>query len=125
MPARFSILLLIAAMASCRPPPQPLPVPVPVIRAYTQFSPGDTLGSVWTQLGLDQVPVRYRTGMPDEVMGMVFFMDDGNLHVDAKKVGDTWVLISTPLLEPSTLTATDRLAAWDNGSDPQNRPGKN
>ncbi len=127
MPTRFSIMVLIAALAAaagCRQEAAPPPVPVPVVRAYTQFSPGDTLELVQIQLGLNQVPVRYRTGMPDGVMGMVYFMEDGNLHVDAKKLGDTWVLTSTPLLQPSTLTATERLAAWDDGSDPQNRIGK-
>jgi hypothetical protein len=123
--ARFSMLLLIVSLAGCRPQAQQSqpPIPVPVVRAYTQFSPGDTLELVRIQLNLAQVPVRYRTGMPDGVMGMVYFMDDGNLHVDAKKVGDTWVLTTTPLLDPSTLTAAERLAAWDNGSDPQNRNG--
>jgi hypothetical protein len=126
MPARLPIALCIAALAvtGCRPAASPPPVPVPLVHAYTQFSPGDTLELVQIQLGLNQVPVRYRTGMPDGVMGMVYFMDDGNLHIDAKKLGDTWVLASTPLLQPSTLSATERLTQWDNGSDPQNRPGK-
>lgn len=126
MQARLSIPLLItiAALAGCRQQASPPPIPVPVVHAYTQFSPGDTLELVQIQLGLTQVPVRYRTGMPDGVMGMVYFMDDGNLHVDAKKLGDTWILTSTPLLQPSTLTASERLAAWDNGSDPQNLTSK-
>jgi hypothetical protein len=126
MPARLSILLSVAALAlaSCRPVASPPPDPVPVVRAYTQFSSGDTLELVQIQLGLNTVSVRYRTGMPDGVMGMVYFMDDGNLHVDAKKVGDTWVLASIPLLQPSILSPTDRLALWDDGSDPQNRTSK-
>ncbi len=125
MPSRFSILTLIAlALAGCRPQPSPPPIPPTVVHAYTQFSPGDTLELVQIQLGLNDVPVRYRTGMPDGVMGMVYFMEDGNLHVDAKKLGDTWVLTSTPLLDPSTLTATERLARWDDGSDPQNRTSR-
>jgi len=57
-------------------------------------------------------------------MGMIYFLEDGNLHVDARKIGDTWVILSVPILEPSTLSATERLAEWDNGSDPQNLRGR-
>jgi hypothetical protein len=116
------VILLALALAGCRPSPQAQPPPV--VRAYTQFSPGDTLELVQIQLGLNQYSVRYRGSMPSGVMGMVYFLDDGNLHIDARKVGNTWVIMSVPLLEPSTLSAADRLAEWDRGSDPQDLAGK-
>jgi len=129
MPIRPPLLVLPAAMvlmalAGCRQPPAAASAPGPVVRAYAQFSAGDTLETVQAQLGLDQYPLRYRTGMPDGVMGMIYFLEDGNLHVDARKIGDTWVILSVPILEPSTLSATERLAEWDNGSDPQNLRGR-
>ena len=131
MSSRPAMLLLtiiaLAALAACRPAPPPDAVPAatpPVVRAYTQFSPGDTLELVRIQLGLDNYEVRYRSSMPEGLMGMVYFLDDGNLHIDAKKVGDTWVIISVPLLDPSTLPAADRVAEWDRGADPQDREGK-
>jgi hypothetical protein len=84
-----------------------------------QFSPGDTLELVRIQMGLDRYEVRYRSSMPEGMMGMVVFMDDGNLHIDARKVGETWVLVSVPLLDPSNLPAADRVAEWDRGADAQ------
>jgi hypothetical protein len=90
-----------------------------MVRAYTQFSAGDTLELVRIQLGLDNYEVRYRSSMPEGQMGMVYFMDDGNLHVDAKKIGNTWVILSVPLLEPSAAPAADRAAEWDRAADAQ------
>jgi hypothetical protein len=125
IPLLLAALVLIAA---CRPGPPPTVEPgatPPVVRAYTQFSPGDTLDLVRIQLGLDKYEVRYRSSMPPDLLGAVYFLDDGNLHIDAKKIGDTWVLISTPLLEPSDVPASERVAEWDRGSDKQNLTGKN
>jgi len=59
--------------------------------------------------------------MPDGQMSMVYFLEQGNLHIDAKKIGDTWVIISAPMLDPSTIPAADRLAEWDRAADAQNR----
>ncbi|MGA3171466.1 MAG: hypothetical protein ABSE62_10675 [Chthoniobacteraceae bacterium] len=113
-------MLLALALAACRPAPSAAPsAPAPVVRAYTQFSPGDTLDLVQTQLGLDGYEVRYRSSMPVGQMGMVYFLDDGNLHIDAKKIGDTWVILNVPLLDPSNVPAADRVAEWDRGADAQ------
>ena len=120
-------LLLAVLLAACRPaspghPQTPTPADTPpVIRLFSQFSPGDTLDLVQTQFGLNNYEVRYRSSMPPGQMGMVYFLDEGNLHVDAKKVGSTWVILTVPFLEPSTIPSTDRVAAWDRGADPQNR----
>ena len=117
-PLAFLLLLL----AACRPaPPLQFPAPSPVVRAFAQFSPGDTLELVQIQLGLSGYEVRYRSSMPPDQMGMVYFLDEGNLHIDVKKIGDTWVLITVPFLEPSTIPAADRVADWDRGADSQNR----
>lgn len=98
--------------------PAPTPAP-PVVRAYNQFSPGDPLELVQTQLGLNAYEVRYRSGMPDGQMGMVYFLDEGNLHIDAKKSGGTWVILSVPLLDPSSVPAAERVAEWDRAADAQ------
>jgi hypothetical protein len=119
--------VLLLTLAACRPAPPSPQAPAatpPVVRAYAQFSPGDTLDLVRIQLGLDNYEVRYRSSMPQGLMGMVYFLDDGNLHIDAKKVGETWVILSVPLLDPSPLPAADRVAEWDRGADPQNREAK-
>ena len=125
----FSSIWLLATLptlVACHAPPptQNPPSPQPIVRAYTQFAPGDTVDLVRIQLGLDKYEVRYRSGLPADLMGMVYFMDDGNLHVDARKEGETWVLVSVPLLDPSPLPAADRGADWDRGADAQDRPGK-
>ncbi len=123
-------ILAAALLTACRPisisfklytpTPTPTPVPTPpVVRAFTQFSAGDTLDLVRIQLGLDNYEVRYRTTMPEGEMGMIYFLDDGNLHIDAKKVGNTWVILSVPLLDPSPIPAADRAAEWDRAADSQ------
>ncbi|HEX4083373.1 MAG TPA: hypothetical protein VHY22_00575 [Chthoniobacteraceae bacterium] len=114
-----SCILLAAALASCRPPPPPPVQQAPVVRAFSQYSRGDTLELLRIQLSLDNYPVRYRTSMPPDEMGMVYFLEDGNLHVDVKRLGSTWVLLSTPLLDPSTVPAEDRVEEWDRGADAQ------
>jgi len=123
MLTRHAIPLLAAifALAACSPPPPPeAPAPSPpIVRAYTQFSPGDPVDLVRTQLGLDKYEARYRGALPPDLMGIVYFLDDGNLHIDAKKVGDTWVLVAVPLLDPSPISAADRVAEWDRGADKQ------
>jgi hypothetical protein len=120
-----AVAVLLAALTACHPAPPPAVVAetAPIVRAYTQFSPGDTLELVRIQLGLDNYEVRYRSSMSDGLMGIVYFLDEGNLHIDAKKVGNTWVIVSVPLLDPSTVPAAVRAAEWDRGADPQNRKG--
>jgi hypothetical protein len=124
-PAMALLLAALVAMVACRPAPPAAAAPTPpVVRAYTQFSPGDPVDLVQTQLGLNNYEVRYRSSMPADLMGIVYFLDDGNLHIDAKRVGDTWVIISVPLLDPSTVPAADRVAEWDRGADKQNLEAK-
>jgi hypothetical protein len=121
---KFKCLLLLL-LTACRPAPtSPLSPTPPPIQAFTQFSPGDTVDLLRIKLNLDYYEVRYRASMPPDEMGAVYFLEDGNLHVDAKKIGDTWVLISIPVLEPSTLTAAARVAAWDRACDPQSNPSR-
>jgi hypothetical protein len=96
----------------------------PIARVYTQFSAGDPLDAVQTQLGLNNYEVRYRSGMAGDEMGMVYFLDDGNLHIDARKVGGAWIILSPPLLDPSDVSAADRVAEWDRGADSQAIKGK-
>jgi hypothetical protein len=130
MRARRAIRFLLAALAGvtgCRPATAPEAVPAatpPVVRAYRQFTPGDTLDLVRVELGLDNYEARYRSSLPEGSMGVVYFMDEGNLHIDAKKVGETWVLVSVPLLEPSSVPARERVAEWDLGADAQNLKGE-
>ena len=119
------VVVMMSAAAGCRPGLQPkaarqLPVATPPVAiAFAQYSAGDTLDLLRAQLGLDYFPVRYRTGMPAGEMGMIYFLNEGNLHIDARQLGDTWVILSVPLLEPSKRSADDRVAEWDRGADPQ------
>jgi hypothetical protein len=129
MLTRFAVPLVLAALfvlAACNPPtpPEPPAPSPPVVLAYTQFSPGDPVDLVRVRLGLDKYEARYRSGLPQGLTGIVYFLDDGNLHIDARKVGDTWVLVATPLLEPSDVPAADRVAEWDRGADKQSLDSK-
>jgi hypothetical protein len=122
--SRLHLLLIPVAatlLAGCHsaPPPAAAADTPAKIRIYSQYSQGDTLDLVQTQLGLDTYEVRYRTGMPDGQMSMVYFLPDGNLHIDAGKIGSTWTILSSPLLEPSSEPAQDRVAEWDRAADQQ------
>jgi hypothetical protein len=130
-PIRTALLLAasLLAMAACRPAPIAVapdaPVPTPALaRGYTQFSPGVPLDTVRTQLGLDKYEARYRSSLSSDLMGVIYFLDDGNLHIEARKVDDAWVLLSVPLLDPSDIPAADRVAAWDRGADKQDLESK-
>ena len=116
---RLGLAPLLTACHPSSPPPSSSPTPPPVARAFNQFSPGDTWDLVRIQLSLDTYEVRYRTSMPPDQMGMVYFLEDGNLHLDVKKLGDTWVLISVPLLDPSPIPAPERVVQWDRAADAQ------
>jgi hypothetical protein len=123
MMLRSAIPVALISLAGCRPAPTPeRQAPAaspPVVRAYSQFTRGVALELVQTELDLYQYEVRYRSPMPEGQMGMVYFLNDGNLHIDAEKIDGTWVILNVPILEPSNLSATDRLALWDRGADTQ------
>ena len=120
---RLSFLIGLAGMlplAGChRSPSAPAAATPAPVQAYTQFSPGDTLHLVQVQLELDDKEVRFRSGMPPDKMSMIYFLENGNLHIDVTKVGDTWVLMTVPILEPAADSVEARVAAWDKGSDSQ------
>jgi hypothetical protein len=123
MMIRPVILVALISLAGCGRTPSPGPqapaASPPVVRAYSQFSRGVALEVVQTELHLSEYEVRYRSPMPAGRMGMVYFLNDGNLHIDAEKIDDTWVILDVPLLEPSNISAADRVALWDRGADTQ------
>lgn len=123
-----AVLMMAAAvwlLGGCHKAPEGTPAETPLrIKVYNQYSQGDTLNLVRTELGLDHYEVRYRSGMPDGELGAVYFLPDGNLHVDAQQVGETWVLMSVPVLEPSAVPAEERAMEWDRGSDRQDIRGR-
>jgi hypothetical protein len=85
---------------------------------------GDSFDLVRENMGLDRFAARYRSGLPADLMGVVYFVDEGNLHVDLKKQGDAWVLVAPPILDPATTPVADRVAEWDRGADQQNLESK-
>lgn len=121
-----SLLILLALLlAACRQSAQQAQQDIPVaIRVYSQYTQGDTLELVRIKLSLDQYEVRYRAGLPPGQLGAIYFLPDGDLHIDAEKVGDTWVLLNSPMLELSGKSPQERVADWDTAADSQNNPHK-
>ena len=98
-----------------RPPERP----PPPIQLYSRFAAGDELQSVLEALDVNTKDVRYLESMPEGQMGAVYFLDEGNVRITARKEEGRWVLATTPFLEPSSVPVEQRLEAWDRGADKQ------
>jgi hypothetical protein len=127
---KFSALILLAmvclagATGCKRAVPYRGPKPEkPVAFSYADHPAGSDLQALIDDFKLDRADVRYRQGMPDHRKSAVYFMIEGNLHVESQRVenGD-WVLLSTPYLEPSDKPVEERLAKWDGSIEPEGAP---
>ena len=122
------ILLMIALSVpqhGCRRPvpyrgPQ---IEKPSVQAYATHPAWSSLQALIDDFKLDRAEVRYRQGLPETRKSAVYFMEEGNLHVEAVQVenGD-WLLMSAPYLEPLELPVTDRISKWDAAVEPENSP---
>lgn len=104
--------------------PTPSPSPPAVIQIYSRYAIGNDLQFVLDELGASDQAVRYRSGLGPDEMSMVYFLVNGDLHVDAKKENGRWVLRAVPFAELAAGRSIEqRLEAWDRGADPQNDRG--
>ena len=112
--------ILVAGCHQQSPPQAAGPSPTPGVQMFSQFA-GRSLADVRDQMNLDYCQVRYRSGMPEGMFEAVYFLEDGNFHVYARRVDGGWVVASPPLLELAKTSADDRVAAWDKESDSRGR----
>ena len=127
----FAAALLIALatipFTACKrtPPYRGPEVNKPLAMAYADHPAGSSLQTLIEDFQLNRADVRYRTDVPDNRRSAVYFMIEGNLHVDSQLAENgEWVLLSMPYLEPSDKPVDARLAKWDNAieTDTGDRP---
>jgi len=120
----FLILLSVVLPCCKRATPYRGPkIEKPLATAYSNHPAGSGLLDLIDDFKLDHAEVRYRAGLPDSRKSALYFMEEGNLHVEAMlNENGEWVLISTPYLEPSSIPAPDRLSKWDAAVESDNSP---
>ncbi|GEM_PF-5788326 len=94
------------------------------VEIYSQFAAGDELPAVLGELDLNDKPVRFRNGMPPGEISAVYFVEHGNVHIEAKTVEGRQVLRTAPFFEAVNGTVEERVAAWDAAADEQNKTFK-
>jgi hypothetical protein len=95
----------------------------PVVLSYASHPPGSSLQDLIDDFNLDHAEVRYHKGLPDNRKSAVYFMEEGNLHVEAQQnENGEWILLSTPYLEPLDLPIENRLSKWDASVEPDSTP---
>lgn len=111
-----AVLLLgavLAVAAGCKRPGPP-PAPPVVVGILRDVGPGDDLALFRARIGLGERWARERRGLPPGRRSYVYFLPEGNLHVDARQADDgRWVLNATPFFVPGDRSPEERLREWD------------
>jgi hypothetical protein len=127
---RFLNSLLLAVLivsAGCRKPvPYRGPeIQKPTVEVLSKYPAGSEVQPLIDDFNLSGPEVRYRSGLPAGRTSAVYFMDNGNLHVEAQVTGDGRnLLLAVPYFEPAEGTTEERMAKWDNALEPANYPDR-
>jgi hypothetical protein len=123
----FPLLFLtgLLVVAGCKPPasyrgPE---IKKPVVQTFAGHPAGSGLQALIEDFNLVGLEVRERRGLPGTRKSEIYFLDEGNLHVEAaqNESGD-WLLLSVPYLEPSDTPVADRVSKWDAAVVPDQTP---
>jgi hypothetical protein len=116
-PAAFSAAAALALASGCGRQPAPREVPLPKggpVGVVEEFGPGDPYETFRSRVGLGGDNVRERSGLEEGRRSLVYFLPEGNLHVDLRESGTgEWVLSATPFFVPSDASSDQRLDRWD------------
>jgi hypothetical protein len=115
------VVLALAGMFMCgcgKPAPPPVQNPGPVITLMPQYPLGMDFEKLVEAEHLQGAPVREAATSTGVRRDLVYFGLEGDLHVSVKRdATGREVLNATPFIVPSSLTAGERMAKWDNGVD--------
>lgn len=130
MSAFFKFLLLCAVAiclsTGCRRhvPYRGPAVEKPAVQVLSKYPAGSDLRVLMDDLELENAGVRFRAGLPSGRISALYFLENGNLHVEAQEGGDgRKLLLSAPYFEPAEGTITERVSKWDNALEPPTYPG--
>ena len=86
----------------------------PRVRTFASHPAGSDLRALLDDFELAGLEFRERSGLPENQKSMVYFLKEGNLHIEAARDADgDWLLTSVPYLEPSDIPPADRISKWD------------
>lgn len=78
------------------------------------FGPGDSFDTFRARIGLGDRWMRERSGLAQGRRSLVYFLPEGNLHVDLKRnAAGSWELTATPLFLPADDSPDARIERWD------------
>ena len=96
----------------------------PAVQVLSKYPAGSDLRGLLDAYNLDGAEVRYRDHQAAGRISALYFLENGNLHVEAQEAGDGRnLLLSTPYFEPAEGTITERVFKWDNALEPSAYPG--
>jgi hypothetical protein len=126
--ASFMRVFILAALAAgCRRPvPYAGPeIKKPVVQVLSKYPAGDDLQGLIDDFNLDGAAVRYRDVRVAGRISAVYFLEKGNLHVEAQAAADGRNrFLAVPYFEPADGTVGERVAKWDGALEPPSYPDR-
>jgi len=123
----FLFFILILAAAGCRRqvPYSGPEIEKPVVQVYAKYPAGSDLQVLMDDFGLNNAVVRYRGGLSGGRFSAVYFLEEGNLHVEAQETENGHNrLQTTPYIEPAEGSIEERVSKWDGSTESPYPDGK-
>ena len=122
----FSALIVFLSAGCRKPVPYRGPeIKKPLVELLSKYPAGSEVQPLIDDFNLSGPEVRYRGGLPKGRTSSVYFMDNGNLHVETMESGDGRnLLMAVPYFEPAPGTVEERMAKWDAALEPATYPDR-
>ena len=91
----------------------------PAVQVFSKYPSGTDLRAVLEDFNLGDVEVRYRGHQPAGRISALYFLRNGNLHVETVEAEDGRnLLLAAPYFEPAEGTPGERVVKWDSALEP-------
>ena len=97
----------------------------PAVQVLSNYPAGSDLQGLIEAYNLNAAGVRYRGHLPAGRISALYFVENGNLHVEAQQSDDgRSLLLAVPYFEPADGSAEERISKWDHALEPLSYPDK-